>query len=192
MKLGPRMLLKDESQSWGDHTIGPKIMENANNYSTAPWRNMRLRYCGKMVHCVNLYKERRAISSYNYNSWCFISCAVARCYQLVLHRQYILKRLVLYQDLQFVLDSHFINCHKTIGAVIVQTDQERRWPVLVMDSKHWFFLWGTAVCKTLSSHCLRGSGCVPSTVFPVSLFVGNSRLCDVVLPLFTGTATCWD
>jgi len=30
------MLMQDESQYWGDHTIGPKIMENAKKYSTAP------------------------------------------------------------------------------------------------------------------------------------------------------------
>jgi len=35
-KLGPSMLLEDESQYWGDRTIGPKIMENAKKYFTAP------------------------------------------------------------------------------------------------------------------------------------------------------------
>jgi len=63
-KLGPRMLLEDESQYWGDHTIGPKIMENAKKYSTAPWRNIKLRYCAKLVHCVNLYEESRTIFSF--------------------------------------------------------------------------------------------------------------------------------
>jgi len=62
-KSGPSMLMQDESQYWGDHKIGPKIMENAKKYSTAPWRNIRLRYCAKLVHCVNLYEESRTIFS---------------------------------------------------------------------------------------------------------------------------------
>ena len=56
----------------------------------------------------------------------------------------------------------------------------------MIDSKHGFCLWGTAVCTTLSSRCLRGLGRVPSAVLPASLFVGNSRLRDAVLPLFEG------
>ena len=52
----------------------------------------------------------------------------------------------------------------------------------IIDSEHGFCLLGTAVCTTLSSRCLRGHGRVPSAVLPVSLFVGNSRLRDTVLP----------
>jgi len=63
----------------GDYTICPKIMENRDNYSTAPWRNMRRSPRGNLVQWVNLYNERRASSSYNYDSCCVISPAVARC-----------------------------------------------------------------------------------------------------------------
>jgi len=36
-------------QVFGDHTIGPKIMENGDNYSTALWRNMRRSPRGNLV-----------------------------------------------------------------------------------------------------------------------------------------------
>ena len=39
---------------------------------------------------------------------------------------------------------------------------------VTIDSEHGFCLWGTAVCTTLSSRCLRGYGCVPSAVLPAS------------------------
>jgi len=40
----------------------------------------------------------------------------------------------------------------------------------MIDSKHGFCLWGTAVFTTLSSCCLRGHDCVPSAVLPASPF----------------------
>ena len=38
----------------------------------------------------------------------------------------------------------------------------------MIDSKHGFCLWGTAVYTTLSSRCLRGHGLVPIAVLPTS------------------------
>jgi len=57
---------------------------------------------------------------------------------------------------------------------------------VMIDSEHGFCLRGTAVCTTLSSRCLGGHGCVPSTVLPTCLFVGNSCLRDAAFPLFKG------
>jgi len=49
IKLGPQTHLGAESQSYGTIQFGPKIMENGDNYSTAPWRNMRRSARGNLV-----------------------------------------------------------------------------------------------------------------------------------------------
>ena len=72
-KSGPWMLTQDESHRWGNHTIGPNIMENVKEYSTALWRNIRLRYCAKLSHCVNLYEESRTIFPFAIRNYYFFN-----------------------------------------------------------------------------------------------------------------------
>jgi len=66
-------------QVWWDHTIGPRIAKNGDNYCTALKRNMGRSAHGNLVQWVNLQNRIRAGSSYNHYPYCVISPAVAGC-----------------------------------------------------------------------------------------------------------------